>query len=417
MLLKPAVGIAREFFNDAKHSDPRIGKNCSASFFDACMTVLMIPLLQIPSMHLYDIIRRGRITPFQQNVKQLFGIKKLLCRNELAKIIDKLEPHAMDGLFHKLLLYVLASAKGLLFRSKYGMPTAIDGTGYISYRKTKCPECTTIRSAKSGTPQHRHTVVIAAAVATDASAVIPILVEPVVQQDGAEKNDCEYRAFLRLLPRLRELPIKILALGDDLYAKQPICRGLLASGYNFIFTCKPDSHKTAWGYWCEPTVVTKRVNGIRTVVEYFNDIPLTDDKDALRVNLLIITEIANDGSAGYHNTFCTNIEITDANCHEVAALGRLRWGIENGTNNVLKHGGYEFQHSYVHGHRHGSNNMATMLIAGLAIHAISLLLLNKTEELRKSVREMAGDLRTAMQLLVFTGFAELIERVLMNINT
>ena len=44
----------------------------------------------------------------------------------------------------------------------------------------------------------------------------------------------------------RVAPHGVTLLGDDLYSNQPFCALVLQQGFNFIFTCKPDSHATLY---------------------------------------------------------------------------------------------------------------------------------------------------------------------------
>src|SRR5258708_31938714 len=80
--------------------------------------------------------------------------------------------------------------------------------------------------------------------------VVPLMPEFIAKPDGAEKQDCERNAAKRWLAahgaRMKEL--RPLHLGDDLFACQPICEAVLASGADFLFTAKPDSHKTLYDF-------------------------------------------------------------------------------------------------------------------------------------------------------------------------
>ena len=46
----------------------------------------------------------------------------------------------------------------------------------------------------------------------------------------------------------RMAPLRPVYLGDDLFACQPIAEAVLASGGDFLFTAKPDSHKTLYDF-------------------------------------------------------------------------------------------------------------------------------------------------------------------------
>ena len=91
-----------------------------------------------------------------------------------------------------------------------------------------------------------------------------------------------------------------------MYSHQPICVAVLAAKMHFIFTCKPDSHKTLYGYVeglrntdmlnvVEVSRWTGRRREFDTYV-YSNQLPLRDSKDALSVNWceLVTTDNAED---------------------------------------------------------------------------------------------------------------------------
>ncbi len=98
---------------------------------------------------------------------------------------------------------------------------------------------------------------------------------------------------------------------------------MLDSCGDFLLTCKPDSHKTLYEF--------------------------IDGDDALRVNWLAVTVARPDGAVTYRNAFIANLHVNRDNVAELAACGRTRWKIENGTFNVLKRQGYHLEHNFGHG--------------------------------------------------------------------
>lgn len=87
-------------------------------------------------------------------------------------------------------------------------------------------------------------------VAPEHNMVVLLMPEFIAKPDGAEKQDSERNAAKRWLAahgeRVREL--RPVYLGDDLFACQPCCEAVLASGADFLFTAKPDSHKTLYNF-------------------------------------------------------------------------------------------------------------------------------------------------------------------------
>ena len=87
-------------------------------------------------------------------------------------------------------------------------------------------------------------------VAPGHNRVVPLQPEFIVPQDGHDKQDCETVAARRWLAAhgpeyARFDPVY---LGDDLYARQPICQAVRAMGGHFLFVCKPSSHPTLQEY-------------------------------------------------------------------------------------------------------------------------------------------------------------------------
>src|SRR5260370_35617581 len=82
-------------------------------------------------------------------------------------------------------------------------------------------------------------------------------------QDGHAKQDCERAAGKRWLAKHAEqiAPHGVTLLGDDLYSNQPFCTLVLHNRFNFIFTCKPDSHPTLYerfAFWQAAHGTTER---------------------------------------------------------------------------------------------------------------------------------------------------------------
>ena len=70
--------------------------------------------------------------------------------------------------------------------------------------------------------------------------VVPLMPEFIARQDGAEKQDCERNAAKRWLAAhaARVKQLRPIYLGDDLFACQPLCEAVLASGADSLFTAK-----------------------------------------------------------------------------------------------------------------------------------------------------------------------------------
>jgi hypothetical protein len=79
---------------------------------------------------------------------------------------------------------------------------AADGAEQFCSNHTNCPHCL-IRNFKNGEVQYFHQMVAACIVKPNEKTILPVFAEPITQQDGSTKNNCEHSAFKRLLPNLK----------------------------------------------------------------------------------------------------------------------------------------------------------------------------------------------------------------------
>ena len=128
---------------------------------------------------------------------------------------------------------------------------ALDGTQYHSSEKVSCEHCGKVD--KGGETRCTHTVVLPVVVTAGGHEILSLEPEFVLCEDGADKQDCESAAAKRWLSyKLPEYGLRnAVILGDDLYCRQPTCEAVLARGCDFIFVCKPSSHKTLYDYLSE----------------------------------------------------------------------------------------------------------------------------------------------------------------------
>lgn len=154
-------------------------------------------------------------------------------------------------------------------------------------RRASVPTAAWNISTPSSVPAH--TFLGASIVAPGHKQVLPLPPEFIVPQDGAEKQDCERNAVKRWLahhgPAVAWL--RPIVLGDDLFACQPIAAAVQQAGGNFIFTCKPTSHRTIVEYLQgaeleehRQTVVT-RGKRTTTIYRWLSAVPLRAKPRAL----------------------------------------------------------------------------------------------------------------------------------------
>ena len=83
-----------------------------------------------------------------------------------------------------------------------GYLLALDGTGYFSSKKIHGASCLE-KHHRDGSTTYSHQMLGAARIHPDRREVIPLMPEPIVKQDGTEKNDGERNAAKRFISKLR----------------------------------------------------------------------------------------------------------------------------------------------------------------------------------------------------------------------
>jgi hypothetical protein len=215
--------------------------------------------------------------------------------------------------------------------------------------------------------------------------------------------------------RRRHKTLAVTILGDDLYAKQPVCDTALAHRLNFVFVCKPDSHPTLFAHIASvrqaSALHTKRVRVFRNgrweldFYHWASDVPLRAGDDALHVNWVeLTTAVERTGEVVYTNSFMTNHALTASTVEATVAAGRCRWKIENETHNTLKNHGYNLTHNYGHGEHFLSSLLACLLVIAFAFHTLLDLahgLFDRLRSILPSRREVFTDCRALVRYLMF----------------
>ncbi|NGX58785.1 MAG: hypothetical protein K940chlam3_01693 [Chlamydiae bacterium] len=100
---------------------------------------------------------------------------------------------------------------------------------------------------------------------------------------------------------------------------------------------------------------------------------MNDSHADFKVNFIEYWEIDESGKQLYHNTWVTDIEITQENVYTIARGGRARWHIENETFNTLKNQDYHFEHNFGHGYKNLSTVFARLMILAFLIDQAELI--------------------------------------------
>jgi len=281
---------------------------------------------------------------------------------------------------------------------------AMDGTRTISFKTRHCPSCLT--QTHNGKTTYFHPVLEAKLVTSNGFA-FSLMSEFIENSDPfATKQDCEWKAFLRLAPRLKKrfpkLPI-CLAL-DGLFANGDIFALCEEYGWKYFISLKDKDLVTVneeFDYLSKLQTEnhlswrTGKKAEIRQEFSWAEEIDYTDSKKKKhQLNVVQCLETEKEKTTKFK--WLTNFKINKSNVIELCNFGgRLRWVIENQGFNSQKTGGYHLEHPY-------SQNMKTFKAFYFLMQIAHLLfqLLAKGSLLKKSFPKGFGSLKNlALSLL------------------
>jgi hypothetical protein len=390
---------------------------------DAALGAFGIFFTQSPSFLEYQ--RRLQHTKGHNNVHTLFDVEQIPCDNQVRKLLDPIPPSALDAVFvevfegleqHRMLSHFRVLGDQLL--------VALDGTNYFSSKAIHCQHCLR-RQLSNGQTLYYHAAITPVMVCPGHAQVIALPPEYIMPQDGQDKQDCERAAGKRWLTKHTEqvAPHGVTLLGDDLYSNQPFCELVLHQGFNFIFTCKPDSHAKLYerlAFWQATDAIAEHEVRHRngrftevTRVRSLNDVFLRSGADGLSVNWFDMTVVnAKTGEQLYHNSCITNHRLTADTVVAIAQAGRGRWKIENENNNVLKTKGYHIEHNFGHGKKFLAAFLLSLNLLAFLFHTVLEWSDTKYALLRRVLarrQTFFNDIQALLRYMVFDSWGHLLD--------
>ncbi|NOT79214.1 MAG: hypothetical protein HOP07_09475 [Bacteriovoracaceae bacterium] len=254
----------------AKIKDP--GKVKSLPLVDIIMSGLAVFQLKIPSLLLLDDMRSEPLA--HKNLKRLFDIKQVPSDTQLRDVLDRVPTDEFRNSFN-LVFHSLQKDKALeQFKFFDGHKdqylVSCDATGIFGSTNIKCDYCLAkLQKSKMMTEKklhYHHQLLAASMVHPKQKTVIPLCPEPIIQQDGQAKNDCEINAAKRLYYHLRAAHPKLpmILLQDGLYSTGANVLELKKHNLSFIIVAKQDRCKNLFfGF-------DKRKEGLKDTVEFTN---------------------------------------------------------------------------------------------------------------------------------------------------
>lgn len=401
--------------------DLRSGKNTQYEIIDAAAGAFSVFFTQCPSFLSHQKLMEQRYG--LSNAKTLFGMQKIPSDNHIRNLLDTVAPELLSPVFTDCFVALQRSGDLDTFRVPLGKNSndlliALDGTTYQTSGDISCSNCS--KKIRDGETMYAHSVVTPTIVAPKINKVLSLMPEFITPQDGDAKQDSELKASKRWL-KSNTLE-KITILGDDLYAHEPFCRSLLDKGHNFIFVCKPESHKTVyeWINGITKEKVEDRFDGKTHQIytyKYIEGVPLREsmkkNDEILLVNFVEVTvKDRKTGKQLYHNAFITNHPLTEKTIPIIVNCGRARWKVENENNNTLKTQGYHLEHNFGHGKRYLAAILATMNILAFLFHTLLEFMNKKYQLLRKAIgarKHLCNDIRALLKHICFRSFDNLMD--------
>jgi hypothetical protein len=234
---------------------------------------------------------------------------------------------------------------------------------------------------RNGSITYFHQLLGAAIMHPDVRAVIPLMPEPLVQQDGTAKNACERKAATRFVTKLRQdhPPLKCIVTEDSLSSNAPHLETLHDHALHYLLGIKEGDHT----FLCQQVQAAEdaghvtyyerhdRAAGLGHRCRFVNDVSLNASHTDVRVNGIEYWEIGHDKVQPFRGV--TALRVTKRNVFHLMRGGRARWKIANETFHTLKNQGDHFEHNYGHGEQHLAVVFARlMLLAFLVDHTQQL---------------------------------------------
>lgn len=352
---------------------PDARKGTTFSVADAIMSAIAMFSLKDPSLLAFQERHKD------QNMKNIYRIENVPSDTTMREVLDPVAPDALRPLFQSVFRKIRQGGglKPFRFHDDCYL-LSIDGTEYFSSQKIHCPCCMERKHKSTGEITYYHQMLGAVLVHPDQKQVIPLAPEPIVKQDGNNKNDCERNASKRLLTKIREEHphLKLIVVEDALASNAPHIRLLKRLRMQFLLGVKPADHEHLFAEVIKAYEDDRMTSvtwedpdrpGIRCEIGFAHNLPLNKSNSDLRVNFLQYSEYGPDGERIKTFSWVTDLTISEDNAPKLVRGGRARWKIENETFNTLKNQGYQFEHNFGHGVENLSVVFAMLMMLTLLV--------------------------------------------------
>jgi hypothetical protein len=213
-------------------------KDHTISLPDALMSGFALFALKEPSLLAFQERMKD------DNLRSIYGIEHVPSDTQMRIILDPVDPECLRPCFTDV-FRELQRGKALepfvFYQGCYLL--SLDGSQYFSSDKIHCSSCLE-KHHKNGKVTYTHQMLAGAIVHPDFAEVIPVAPEPIIKQDGSEKNDCERNAARRFLGKFRQdhPHLHVIVVEDGLSSNGPHIKDLKEQRMHFILGAKPGDH-------------------------------------------------------------------------------------------------------------------------------------------------------------------------------
>jgi hypothetical protein len=293
---------------------------------------------------------------FKKNFKNIFGVM-LPHMDTVNNLLEKLDEQLLEKFKTKLIQKLMTNRVFHKYKINQKFIVAIDGTGIFKFEEQPYEGCPS-RTSKNQKMSYHQPVVEAKLVASNGLS-ISLCSEFVINEDGATKQDCEYKATLRLLMKLKQqfpkLPM-FIAL-DGLYAKEPVLKAIQDNQWNFGVVWKDkllvevQSELAKRRSENKVIMFTKTIGHnhySRTEYEYEYDGEPLKYKEIKLYYVAVRETYININNTNLNKTtqykYIVDLPPERQKLPSIIEMNRLRWKIENEGFNIQKNNGNELHH-------------------------------------------------------------------------
>lgn len=372
------------------------------------------------------------------NLKELSGQINL---NSVphADTLEYFNVRAKEKEFEQLLIKMIKALLRARTLEKYRLQNkyhtiAIDGVHCYTFDYKHCEHCLCKTDKKTQKKQWYH-YKLQASLVTPQGLCLPIAGEWVENQKEYNKQDCEPKAFCRLIKRLREYfpRLEICVLLDALYATEPVFKLLKENSIEWIIVFKEGRSSKVYNWliqWKnkfgkenilkekrekviplrqrrnhqEKLFRSKVQYKVRTVIKETTYTWMREIEyflDNRKFNIMACKETEdNRTNCNYVWLVSDGLKLNKETVKESAKRGRCRWKIENEGFNTQKTKGYNLEHQY----SRDSVSMKVWVRVIDTAHFINQLIENDSLIIKKvygSVRNIAELMFEHFKYLIF----------------